>query len=85
PERIRDERMKQMNHLVKDNLLDYQKRQLNKIVQVVIEKKKKNHYSGKSENYLDIQINTDQLLEVKKNYPVKIIEVTDSEVIGKLV
>lgn len=85
PERIRDERVQIIGELNSIFSLEYAKKFLGKVVTVLIEKKDKFFYKGKSENYLDIFISADSHLEKRKIYPVKIIQIKENGmIIGEL-
>jgi len=84
PERIRDERINEIYKIMKKNNLNCKNKFLNKKQQVIIERKKSDYYTGKSENYLDIFIKTDRLLNIKEIYNVKIIKINDDKIFGDL-
>ena len=87
PERIRDERVRLITSMIKNQTVYYAKKFIGKTLNVLIEKNGIDSlFSGKSENYLDVQIKTDQKLLQKEIYQVKIDSVnSDGSVIGSLI
>lgn len=70
PERIRDERLKKIKLLVDEMNLNYRTKNIGKVLDVIVERKKHGIYMGKSENYLDMVIVTNKVLSIKKRYKV---------------
>ena len=85
PERIRDERVKTIKSKVLEMNYNYRKRNLGKTLEVVIEQEKKDHYTGKSENYIDFKILKKHKLETKKRYKIKFTEITDTGNYGTII
>lgn len=82
PERIRSERMKEMEMIVQNNKIKYEDKFIDKKVDVVIEHEKGRYYTGKSENYLDIIIHKDRILKKKAITPVIIKERVDNKLLS---
>ena len=70
PERIRDERVKNISNIVKVANLNYRKKFIGTNLETIIERKKSYFYSGKTDNYIDLKIITDKELESKKKYNI---------------
>jgi threonylcarbamoyladenosine tRNA methylthiotransferase MtaB len=70
PERIRDERIAVVKKISDESNRKYVEKYINKELEVIIENKKSDHYMGKSDNYLDICIKSNEILEPKKIYKV---------------
>lgn len=86
PERIRDERVHLITSMIKNQTINYAEKFINKILHVLIENNDGLLFSGKSENYLDVKIKTEQKLLQKEIYQVKINSVnSDGSVNGSLV
>ena len=86
PERIRDERVNIITSMSKNLTVDYAKGFVGKTLNVLIERKVEEFFLGKSENYLDVKIKTDEKLQQKELYEVRIESVNpDGSVIGSLI
>ena len=86
PERIRDERVNIITSMSKNLTVDYAKGFVGKTLNVLIERKVEDFFLGKSENYLDVKIKTDEKLQQKELYEVRIESVNpDGSVIGSLI
>ena len=72
PERIRDERVSIVTSMVKNLTVDYAKKFIDKVLDVLIERKIDDFFSGKSENYLEVRIKTNLNLLPKEIYQVKV-------------
>ncbi|OHD08402.1 MAG: tRNA (N(6)-L-threonylcarbamoyladenosine(37)-C(2))-methylthiotransferase MtaB [Spirochaetes bacterium GWD1_27_9] len=70
PERIRDERITQLKTIVENLNLNYRKQFVNKTLETIIEKKHHNYYTGKTDNYIDLKIFSQENLISKKKYNV---------------
>jgi tRNA A37 methylthiotransferase MiaB len=85
PERIRDERSSIIKKIVERSNLEYRKMFIGKTLEVIVETKKNGHYSGKSENYLDICIQTEIKLEAKKKYKTLFNSIEQNFNMGRVV
>lgn len=86
PERIRDERVHIISSMIKNQTVNYAEKFIGETLNVLIEKNNDGLFSGKSENYLDVKIKTQQKLLQKEIYRVKIDTVNnDGSVNGSLV
>lgn len=86
PERIRDERVKIITSMLKNQTKTYAEAFLGETLDVLIERKVDDLFCGKSENYLDVKIKSDVALLQKNIYKVKIESVnSDGSVVGILV
>jgi threonylcarbamoyladenosine tRNA methylthiotransferase MtaB len=72
PERIRDERVSIVTSMVKNLTVDYANKFIDKVLNVLIERKIDDFFSGKSENYLEVRIKTNLNLLPKEIYQVKV-------------
>ncbi len=81
---IKEERSKKLIELSNKNEFEYNSKYLNKEVSVLFEEKDGEYYKGHTANYLNIKAKSNENLEnaVKK---VKIINIDNNEVIGKIV
>ncbi len=86
PERIRDERVHIISSMIKNQTVNYAEKFIGETLNVLIEKNNNGLFSGKSENYLDVKIKTQQKLLQKEIYRVKIDTVNnDGSINGSLV
>ncbi|HOV15872.1 MAG TPA: MiaB/RimO family radical SAM methylthiotransferase, partial [Spirochaetota bacterium] len=86
PERVRDERIKILNEIVKVSNYNYRMIFIGKKIETIIERSKSNFYSGKSDNYIDLKIITDKKLQSKKRYQILFESINEKgENIGRLV
>lgn len=72
------DRVAKLKKVVDELNYKYRKNFIGKKLDAIIEKKTGHYYSGKTENYLDVQINTEKELIPKKRYRV-ILETIDNE------
>ena len=85
PERIRDERIEIVNSIVEEGNLRYRNRFVGKNLEVIIEKRKNDFYTAKSDNYIDFIIDTKEILEEKKIYTIKFDRIDNDINYGKLI
>ena len=84
-ERIRDERVKKVKKIVDEMNCNYRKKFINKKLEVVIESKKNGYYTGKSENYINFFINSDnKKLDIRKRYNVLFTKIENNLNYAKL-
>lgn len=79
PEYIIKERLNILKREVSEMNLNYRNRFLGKNLEILIEKKENQIYKGKSENYIDLIVETDQELSVKKRYSVKFEKINNDK------
>ena len=82
PERIRGERMKILKSVVDSMNFEYRKRYVNRALDVVIEKKENNYFVGKSDNYINMSIESNALLKPKKRYNVLFTKIDNEKNFG---
>ena len=85
PERIRDERIDQVEEMVNESNYRYRKSFEGKKLEVVIEREKEKFYTGKSENYLDVLIESDKKLFRKNKYEALLTSVENNKNHGRVV
>ncbi len=85
PERIKTERLKILKNIVRNNNFNYRKKFINKVLNVIVERKKNDFYTGKSENYIDINITTKIPLIPKKKYKIILNSIEEDMNFGELI
>ena len=65
PGNIKEERSKKLIKLSNENEIEYNKKYINKEVEVLIEEKKDGYYRGHTKNYILAYIKSDENLENK--------------------
>ncbi len=85
PERIRDERVAIISEFVEKSNYQYRNSFVGETLETIIEKKRGGVYKGKSDNYIDLTIVTEKILEPKKKYDVLFEKINEkNENIGKI-
>jgi threonylcarbamoyladenosine tRNA methylthiotransferase MtaB len=85
PERIRDERVNIIKNIVEESNLKYRNTFLNKNLETIIERKKGKYYTGKSDNYIDMTIDSTKELLPKKKYNIYFSKIENNTNYGTVI
>lgn len=87
PDFIVKERIIKLKNLVKQLNYEYRKNFLGKTLEMLVERKINNRYTGKSENYLDLELESNSKIELslKKRYKVKLEKISDNKNLCSLI
>ena len=74
--------MKILKSVVDSMNFEYRKRYVNRALDVVIEKKENNYFVGKSDNYINMSIESNALLKPKNRYNVLFTKIDNEKNFG---